>query len=72
MVEHHLIIHEVHQLVSTQIVQFEIEVVRMERVGNRFVLRVVKLCEKGVFKGTCYVYPLFRVDNQHLFEQVEG
>ena len=48
MVEHDLVVEEIHELVRSQIVQLEVEVVRVQSVSYRLILRVVELSEKGM------------------------
>ena len=67
VIQLHLLVQKVHKLLAPQVIKFKVEVVRVERVCHRFVIRVVELCEVWVLKGFCYCDPaLWRHDKHFL------
>jgi len=54
VVEHDLVVEQVHQLIRRQVVQLEVKVVELERVSGRLVLGVVELSEIWVLQ--CLLY----------------
>lgn len=72
VIQHDLIVEQIHELVSRQVIQLEVEVVCVQRVCYRLILRVVELGEKGVFEGLLDCDTLLRCNHEHLPEQVQG